>query len=196
MRGNTALAIKWYRRAIEHGETIAAANMATVYRNQDHLRLAQWYLRAMKLDDGDAAVDAGYGYLYGIGTRKDLRTARRLLRIAVRRGFGRYRAPIHPHRPPLLPKPARARGYRARTVNRGPRESTASYFLAFGPCQLWGSLAPATEGSVLAAHNRSVSHRRMRSVPLRRVSRSSASVRISSRSSRWPAQRSEIASMP
>lgn len=97
---NTALAIKWYRRAVEHGETIAAANMATVYRDQGHLRLAhQWYLRAMKMDDGDAAVNAGYGYLYGIGIRKDLRAARRLLRVAVRSSFitqsGREEALYH-----------------------------------------------------------------------------------------------------
>lgn len=100
VRRNTALAIKWYRRAVKHDETIAAANMATVFRDRGHLRLAhQWYLRAMNMDDGDAAVDAGYGYLYGIGVRKDLRTAKRILRAAVRSTFitesGREEALYH-----------------------------------------------------------------------------------------------------
>lgn len=85
VRRNTALAIKWYRRAVERGETIAAANMATVYRDRGQLRVAhQWYIRAMDMHDGDAAVDAGYGYLYGVGVRRDLRSAKRLLRVAVR----------------------------------------------------------------------------------------------------------------
>lgn len=85
VRGNTALALKWYHRAVEQGETIAAANMATVHRDRGHLKLAHhWYLQAMKMDDGDAAVDVGYGYLYGIGVRRDLRSARRILRVAVR----------------------------------------------------------------------------------------------------------------
>jgi TPR repeat protein len=97
---NTALAIKWYRRAVKQGETIAAANMATVYRDQGQLRLAhQWYIRAMDKHDGDAAVDAGYGYLYGIGVRRDLRSAKRLLRVAVRSTFitesGREEALYH-----------------------------------------------------------------------------------------------------
>lgn len=100
VRRNTALAIKWYRRAVKQGETIAAANMATVYRDQGRLRLAhQWYLRAMHMDDGDAAVDAGYGYLYGIGVRRDLRSARRILQVALRSTFitqsGREEALYH-----------------------------------------------------------------------------------------------------
>lgn len=100
VRRNTVLAIKWYRRAVKHDQMIAASNMATVYRDRGHLRLAhQWYLRAMNMDDGDAAVDAGYGYLYGIGVRKDLRIARRVLRAAVRSTFitesGREEALYH-----------------------------------------------------------------------------------------------------
>jgi len=40
-------------------------------------------LRAMKMGDGDAAVTAGYGYLYGIGVRRDVRSARRAFRHAL-----------------------------------------------------------------------------------------------------------------
>lgn len=85
IRRNVALAIKWYHRAFRQGETMAAANLATVYRDRSNLKLAhQWHLRAMGMGDGDAAVDAGYDFLYGIGVRKDLRSARRMLRNALR----------------------------------------------------------------------------------------------------------------
>lgn len=82
------LAIKWNRRAIKQGELIAPANLATIYRDQGNLRLAHyWYLRAKKMGDDDAAVDAGYGYLYGIGVRRNVRTARRLMRFAVQSNY-------------------------------------------------------------------------------------------------------------
>lgn len=100
IRRNVALAIKWYHRAFRQGETMAAANIATVYRDRSNLRLShQWHLRAMQMGDGDAAVDAGYDYLYGIGVRKDLRSARRMLRNALRSTFisqmGREEALYH-----------------------------------------------------------------------------------------------------
>lgn len=80
-----ALALKWYRRAVRIGDIAAATNIATIYRDQGNLRLAhQWLLRAANMGDGDAAVTAGYGYLYGIGVRRDLAAARRILRRAVR----------------------------------------------------------------------------------------------------------------
>lgn len=84
-RRNTSLAIKWYHRAFKQGEALAAANLATVYRDRGNLRLShQWHLRAMRMGDGNAAVDAGYDYLYGIGVRKNLRSARRMLQHALR----------------------------------------------------------------------------------------------------------------
>lgn len=85
VRRDSAVAIKWDRRAIGLGEIIAMGNLAAEYRRLGNLRLAhQWFLRAAKMGDGDAAVDAGYGYLYGIGVRRNLQFARSLLRLAAR----------------------------------------------------------------------------------------------------------------
>jgi TPR repeat protein len=81
---DTALALKWYRRAADKGDSGAASNIATVYRDRGDLTLAHaWVLRAMKMGDRDAAVTAGYGYLNGIGARRDLRSARRMFRRAL-----------------------------------------------------------------------------------------------------------------
>lgn len=100
VRRNDGIAIRWYQRAVRQGESIAAANLATVYRDQGNLRRAhQWHLRAMKMGDGDATVDAGYDYLYGIGVRRDLRSARRMFQNALRSTFisqmGREEALYH-----------------------------------------------------------------------------------------------------
>ena len=84
IRRNTTLALMWYRRAARLGDISAGANIATVYRDQGNFRLAhRWSLRAAKMGDGDAAVTAGYGYLYGIGARRNLRSARRMFRLAL-----------------------------------------------------------------------------------------------------------------
>lgn len=100
VRRNDGVAIRWYQRAIRQGESTAAANLAAVYRDQGNLRRAhQWHLRAMKMGDGDAAVDAGYDSLYGIGVRKDLRSATRMFQNALRSTFisqmGREEALYH-----------------------------------------------------------------------------------------------------
>ncbi len=100
IRRDVGLAIQWYPRALRKGEFMAAANLATIYRDHGNLRFShQWHLRATKTGDGDAAVDAGYDYLYGIGVRKDLRSARRMLQHALRSTFitqmGREEALYH-----------------------------------------------------------------------------------------------------
>jgi TPR repeat protein len=85
MRRNKTLALEWYRRAVKHGDCGAASNIATVYRDRGDLRHAhRWALRAMEMGDGDDAVTAGYDYLYGIGVRRDVASARRLLQRALR----------------------------------------------------------------------------------------------------------------
>lgn len=87
VRPDRALALKWYRRAVQLGDSTAAANLATLYRDSGSSRLAHlWLLRAVQMGDGDAAVSAGYGYLYGIGTRRSPKSARRMLRRALRSG--------------------------------------------------------------------------------------------------------------
>lgn len=100
IRRDKALALKWYRRAARIGSTTAVTNIATIYRDQGNLRLAhQWLLRATNMEDGDAAVTAGYGYLYGIGVRRDSASARRMFRRAIRATdispFGREEALYH-----------------------------------------------------------------------------------------------------
>src|SRR5439155_13639259 len=72
-------ALRWYHRAYRAGSSTAASNVATVHRDDRNLRLAfQWWKRAVELGDGDAAVDAGYCYQYGIGTGPSIRVACRM----------------------------------------------------------------------------------------------------------------------
>ena len=81
---NVAQAIRWYRRAARSGDPTATSNLATVYRDAGKAGLAfQWWKRAVDMRDGDAAVDVGYCYQYGIGTRKNTANAKRLFRRAI-----------------------------------------------------------------------------------------------------------------
>ena len=95
--GDKASALEWYRLAARMGSTTAASNIAMVYRDKGNLRRAhQWLLRTVEMGDGDAAVSAGYGYLYGIGVRRDVSSARRMFRRALKGSdaspFGREEA--------------------------------------------------------------------------------------------------------
>jgi len=96
IKRDKGLALEWYRRAVRHGDCGAASNIATVYRDLGDLRLAhRWAVRAMEMGDGDAAVTAGYNYLYGIGVRRDVAAAHRLFQRALREntsGYGREEA--------------------------------------------------------------------------------------------------------
>lgn len=77
-------AIRWYRRAATLGDSIATSNLATVYRDAGKAGLAfQWWKKAAEMRDGDAAVDVGYCYQYGIGTRKNAANAKRMFRRAI-----------------------------------------------------------------------------------------------------------------
>jgi len=85
IRRDKDLALKWYRRAARSGNTTAASNVATVFRDGGNLsRAHQWLLRTVEMGDGDAAVSAGYGYLYEIGVRRDVNSARRMFRRALK----------------------------------------------------------------------------------------------------------------
>jgi TPR repeat protein len=85
IRCDKGLALKWYRRAGRMGNTVAASNIATIFRDGGNLRRAhQWLLRTVEMGDADAAVSAGYGYLYGIGVRRDVNSARRMFRRALK----------------------------------------------------------------------------------------------------------------
>jgi len=84
VRRNTAIALLWYRRAVRHGYTGAAGNIATVYRDRgDFHAMFRWQLRGAAMGDGDDMVDAGYSYQYGIGVRKNVGSARKLYRRAL-----------------------------------------------------------------------------------------------------------------
>jgi TPR repeat protein len=77
-------AIRWYRRAVKLGNAAAASNLATMYRDAGKAGLAfKWWKRSADMRDGDAAVDVGYCYQYGIGSRRDPISAKRMLRRAV-----------------------------------------------------------------------------------------------------------------
>ena len=85
VRANKRLALAWYHRAIRLGYSGTTSNIATVYRDRGDLKSAhRWSLRAQASDDGDASVTAGYDYLYGIGVRRNVAVARRLLDRSLR----------------------------------------------------------------------------------------------------------------
>jgi uncharacterized protein len=87
---NEGLALKLYRRAARTGSSLASGNIAVIYRDRRQYRTAfKWWKQAARLRDGDAAVDVAYCYYYGIGVKRSVANARRLLRRAmVRRRSG------------------------------------------------------------------------------------------------------------
>lgn len=83
-RVNKVKAMQWYLRAYRKGEAAAASNIATLYRDKGKPRQAlAWYLRAAQLKDGDAMLDAAKYFIAGVGARRNLVVARRLLKRAV-----------------------------------------------------------------------------------------------------------------
>jgi len=77
-------AIRWYGEAARSGSSTAATNLATIHRDAGDSRLAfQWWKRSPEMGDGDAAVDVGYCYQYGIGTTKNPAYAQRMFRRAI-----------------------------------------------------------------------------------------------------------------
>jgi len=84
IRRNRNQAIRWYRQAAKSGNSGAASNLATVFRDAGSAQLAfQWWKRSADMRDGDAAVDVGYCYQYGIGTRKNPAKAKLRFRRAI-----------------------------------------------------------------------------------------------------------------
>jgi TPR repeat protein len=97
IRSNKKLALKWYRRAVRLGDSAAANNISTVYRDSGDLRRAHhWMMRAVKMEDTDAALSAGYNYFHGIGVRRNIGAARLLFDQALHgvdtSGYGREEA--------------------------------------------------------------------------------------------------------
>lgn len=85
-------AILWYRKAANWGNSGAASNLATVYRDAGKPGLAfRWWNRAAEMSDGEAAVDVGYCYYYGIGTTRNASAAYQFFRCAINsKGISQY----------------------------------------------------------------------------------------------------------
>ena len=69
-------AIYWSKLAIAQGDSTAAFNLATIYRDMGKPRLAfRWYQKSGALGDNDANLQIGLCHLFGFGTRQDFASA-------------------------------------------------------------------------------------------------------------------------
>lgn len=77
-------ALHWFQRAFRQGYPVAAANIASVYKDCGNNRRAMfWYQRAAARGDGEAWVEVGRGYYKGVGVRADPGRAVRCFRKAI-----------------------------------------------------------------------------------------------------------------
>lgn len=64
-------AIYWTMKAIEAGDSSAASNLATIYRDQENYKKAfHWFRRAVEMGDEDSLCELGQYYYFGIGCRR------------------------------------------------------------------------------------------------------------------------------
>ncbi|BCA28852.1 tetratricopeptide repeat protein [Metapseudomonas otitidis] len=69
-------AMRWYKKAYRLGSSSAASNIAVLYREQGRFSLsAEWFRRAVHLQDGDAEVELAKLLIAGKGVRKSLSAA-------------------------------------------------------------------------------------------------------------------------
>jgi TPR repeat protein len=69
-------AIYWSKLAIAQGDSTAAFNLATIYRDMGKPKLAfRWYQRSGAMGDNDAHLQIGLCHLFGFGTRQDFASA-------------------------------------------------------------------------------------------------------------------------
>jgi TPR repeat protein len=65
-------AIYWTKRAINQGNSSAAHNLGTIYRDLKKQRLAfHWYNRAVEMGDYDSLFQVALCYLFGLGTKQN-----------------------------------------------------------------------------------------------------------------------------
>jgi TPR repeat protein len=77
-------ALHWFKCAFSQGYLLAAANIASVYKDWGNNRRAMfWYQRAAHRGDGEAWVEVGRGYYKGAGVRADPNRAVRYFRKAI-----------------------------------------------------------------------------------------------------------------
>jgi TPR repeat protein len=78
-------ALSWLRRAFRAGDTCAAQNIAITYRQIGDLRNAvKWFRKSADAGDGDALIQLGIHYYWGMGVRKNPKAAVRCFRIATK----------------------------------------------------------------------------------------------------------------
>jgi TPR repeat protein len=78
-------ALSWLRRAFRAGDTCAAQNIAITYRQIGDLRTAvKWFRKSADAGDGDALIQLGIHYYWGMGVRKNPKAAVRCFRIATK----------------------------------------------------------------------------------------------------------------
>lgn len=65
-------ALYWYKKAFKNAESIAASNIASIYKEFSNNRRAFfWYQRAAEMNDDDALIELGIMYYKGVGVRKN-----------------------------------------------------------------------------------------------------------------------------
>ncbi len=100
MKSANLPSIATLKAAARAGDQIARDNIPVAYRDLGKLRLAfAWSKRLASEGDGDAALDVGYAYQYGIGVRRNPRLAGAAYRQAIRArritDYGREEAMYH-----------------------------------------------------------------------------------------------------
>lgn len=88
------------KMAYRKGTSCAGQNIAVAYRDLGNRRRAFfWWKKLSENGDGDASVDAGYCYQYGIGVKRNSNNARFYYRRAIKAAFiteaGREEAMYH-----------------------------------------------------------------------------------------------------
>ena len=80
VKRDSTKALRWYRRAYRRGDSSAANNIGTVYRDRGNLRrAAEWFTRAIQAGEIGSALELAKIHL----ARSDGTQARRLLRRVV-----------------------------------------------------------------------------------------------------------------
>lgn len=70
------LAIDWAKKAVAQGDSSAAFNLATIYRDMGKPKLAfRWYQRAGSMGETDAFLQIGLCHFFGFGAKQDLGSA-------------------------------------------------------------------------------------------------------------------------
>lgn len=93
-------AIQRLKMELRGGSSVASNNIAATYRQLGNFRQAfQWWRRTAGPHDGDAWLEVGYCFQYGIGTRRDPAAAARSYRQAIKTyyttEFGQEEAQYH-----------------------------------------------------------------------------------------------------